>query len=78
MNMDKILRILQEIRPDVDFKLENDLIDSGVLDSFDIVCIISELNDAFNIHIRVTDLKPDNFNSLEGICRFVESKQNLM
>jgi D-alanine--poly(phosphoribitol) ligase subunit 2 len=76
--MEKILRILQEIRPDVDFNLENDLIDGGILDSFDIVCIISELNDAFNIHIRVTDLKPENFNSLEGICRLVESKQNLM
>ncbi len=76
--MEKILRILQEIRPDVDFNLENDLIDGGILDSFDIVCIISELNDAFNIHIRVTDLKPENFNSLERICRLVESKQNII
>jgi D-alanine--poly(phosphoribitol) ligase subunit 2 len=74
--MEKIHRILQEIRPDVDFNLENDLIDGGILDSFDIVSIISELNDAFNIHIRVTDLKPENFNSLEDIFRLVESKQN--
>jgi len=74
--MEKIYKILQEIRPDVDFNLENDLIDGGILDSFDIVSIISELNDAFNIHIRVTDLKSENFNSLEAIFRLVESKQN--
>ena len=50
---EKILEILSEIRPDIDFKEENRLIDEGYLDSFDIVSIISELNDEFNITIRV-------------------------
>ena len=75
--IDKILEILNDIRPDVDFNEEKNLVDGGILDSFDIVSIISELNDAFDIHIRVTDLKPENFNSLEAIGQLVESKQNL-
>ena len=74
--MEKILEILNDIRPDVDFNEETNLVDGGILDSFDIVSIISELNDAFDIHIRVTDLKPENFNSLEAIGQLVVSKQN--
>ena len=74
--MEKILKILNDIRPDVDFIEETNLVDGGILDSFDIVSIISELNDAFDIHIRVTDLKPENFNSLEAIGQLIVSKQN--
>ncbi|MFZ4435677.1 MAG: acyl carrier protein [Flavobacterium psychrophilum] len=74
--MEKILEILNDIRPDVDFNEETNLVDGGILDSFDIVSIISELNDAFDIHIRVTDLKPENFNSLGAISQLVTSKQN--
>lgn len=74
--MEKIIQILEDIRPDVDFKTETTLVDGGILDSFDIVSIISELNDAFEINIRVTDLKPENFNSLAAIAKLVDSKQN--
>jgi acyl carrier protein len=73
--MDKILEILNETRPDIEFEEEKELIDGGLLDSFDIVSIISDLNDEFDIHIRVTDLKPENFNSVEAIQRLVLSKQ---
>lgn len=73
--MEKILEILNDIRPDVDFNEETNLVDGGFLDSFDIVSIISELNDAFDIHIRVTDLKPENFNSYKAICQLVEYKR---
>ena len=68
---EKILEILSEIRPDIYFKEENRLIDEGYLDSFDIVSIISELNDEFNITIRVTELKPENFNSVDVIVDLV-------
>ena len=73
--MERILEILSDIRPDVDFNEEVNLVDGGILDSFDIVTIISELNDAFDINIRVTDLKPENFNSLDAIVQLVVSKQ---
>ena len=74
--MKKLLDILKDIRPDVEFEDEKNLIDGGVLDSFDIVTIISELNDAFNIHIRVNHLKPENFNSVEAIKALVKTLQS--
>ncbi len=71
--MEKLLKILTEIRPDVDFENETALIDDGILDSFDVVSIISELDDAFGVQIRITELDPDNFNSLESIWNLVQS-----
>jgi D-alanine--poly(phosphoribitol) ligase subunit 2 len=72
--MEKILEILADIRPDIDFAQEKLLVADGILDSFDIVSIISELNDAFDINIRVNDLKPENFNSVEAIEALVKRK----
>ena len=73
--MEKLLKILTEIRPDVEFENEKKLLDDGILDSFDIVSIISELNDAFEIHIRVNHLTSENFNSAEAIMALVISLQ---
>lgn len=69
--MEKLMQILQEIRPDVDFENETALIDDGILDSFDVVSIISELDDAFNVQIRITELDPENFNSAESIWNLI-------
>jgi len=71
--MEQLLQILQSIRPDVDFENETALIDDGILDSFDVVSIISELDDAFGVQIRITELDPDNFNSMESIWALVQS-----
>ena len=70
--MEKLLEILKGIRPDVDFENETSLIDDGVLDSFDVVSIISELDDQFGVQIRITELDPDNFNSAENIWNLVQ------
>jgi acyl carrier protein len=72
----RILEILEEIRPDVDFVNETKLIDDGILDSFDLVSIISELNDEYDIAIRVTELKPENFNSKVAIMNLVQKLKN--
>ena len=69
--MDKVMQILEEARPDIDFENEKSLIDDNVLDSFDIISIVSELNDAFDIDIDVDDLLPENFNSAEAIFELV-------
>jgi D-alanine--poly(phosphoribitol) ligase subunit 2 len=74
--MEKLIQILNEARPDVEFENEQQLVDGGILDSFDIVTIISELNDAFDIHIRVNDLSPENFNSVEAIMALVTRLQS--
>lgn len=73
--MEKLLEILEGVRPDVDFKEETALMDDGILDSFDIVTIISELNDAYDIHIKVTELNAANFNSMEAIMAMVRRLQ---
>lgn len=74
--MEKLLEILKGIRPDVDFENETALIDDGILDSFDVVSIISELDDAFDVQIRITELDPDNFNSAKAIWNLVQELKN--
>ena len=70
--MDKLLEILKGIRPDVDFENETELIDDGILDSFDVVSIISEIDDAFGVQIRINELDPENFNSAEAIWALIQ------
>lgn len=69
--MDELKQILEEIRPDIDFEKETSLIDDGVLDSFDIISIVGELNMTYDIDINVEDLLPENFNSMEAIYELV-------
>lgn len=68
-----ILEILQEIRSDIDFETATSLIDDGELTSLDVVAIVSELNDEFDVEISPDDLLPENFNSLDAICELVAS-----
>jgi len=70
--MEELIKILEEIRPDLDFEAEKSLIDDGVLDSFDIISIVGEINDAFEIEINVADLLPENFNSVEAMYELIE------
>ena len=73
--MDTLLEILEEIRPDVDFEKEASLIGDGILSSFDIISIVSELEDEFDIHIRPADIIPANFNSAKAMLEMVERLQ---
>ena len=70
--MEELKTILEEIRPDVDFDIEKELIDGKVLDSFDIIAIVSELNQNYDLRINVNDLLPENFNSIEAIWELVQ------
>lgn len=74
--MEELLEILSDIRPDVDFETETELIDAKILNSFDIVSIVGDVNDTFDIEISAADLVPENFNSAramyEMICRLQE------
>ena len=70
--MEKLLELLKGVRPDVDFENENALIDDGILDSFDVVSIISELDNEFGVQVRITELDPDNFNSAESIWELIQ------
>ncbi len=70
--MEKIMEILKELRPDVDFEAEKALIDGGILSSFDIMTLIEELSDAYDIDIETDYIVPENLNSAEGIYRMVQ------
>lgn len=69
---DTIYRILKELRPDVDFEKASSLIDDGILDSFDVINLVGELNEAFSIDISVEDILPSNFNSVDRIVKLIE------
>ena len=66
---EQLMEILEELRPDVDFENEKQLITDGILD---IVALVGELSDAFDIELHVEDLVPDNFNSIEGMMELIE------
>ena len=60
-----------EIRPDIDVNCQS-LVDDGILDSFDIVTLVSELIQEFSVDINVEDIIPDNFNSIEAMYALIE------
>ncbi len=70
--MDELLELLEDIKPTVDFRTCTGLIDDGYPDSFDILSIVSELNDAFGIEISPVDIIPENFNSAQALWNMVE------
>lgn len=69
--MEKLQQILEEIRPDIDFAAEDKLIDDGILDSIDIIAIVTTVNDTFDVDINVQYLLPENFNSMEAIYQLI-------
>lgn len=68
--MEKIIKILKNIKPDIDVT-NNNLIDEEILDSFDIVTIVSAVDEEFDIQITARDIVPENFNSVEAIYNLV-------
>ncbi|MEE8814861.1 MAG: phosphopantetheine-binding protein [Lachnospiraceae bacterium] len=73
--MDELLEILQDVTDEVDFKTEEHLIDDGLLNSFDILQIISALDDAYGISIPASEIVPANFNSAKAMLALVNRLQ---
>ncbi len=70
--MEELLNILNEMHPDVDFATEEHLIDNMILDSLDIVSLIAEINDVFDVTITARDIVPANFNSAKALYALIE------
>lgn len=67
-----ILNILQELHSDVAFEEEKNMVGDKILDSFDLVTLVSELSAEFDIEITARDFVPENFNSLDALEAMVE------
>lgn len=74
--MEQLIEILEDLKPGVEFAGKNDLIDGGVLDSLDIITLVSEINDEFDIEITVNDIRPENFNSTGAMMKMIERLQD--
>lgn len=70
--MEELLNILRELHPDVDFETEEHLIDDKILDSFDIVTLVAEIDSEFDVAIPAEELLPENFNSAKALYALVE------
>lgn len=64
---DQIIKILTDLRPEFDFTQEVNFIEEGMLDSFDVVALVSDLDAKFGISIDGVDILPENFSSVEAI-----------
>lgn len=73
--MEELLEILHDVRDDVDFENCETLIDDGILESFDIIQLLSALNEAFDIEIPATQISPKNFNSAKAMMALIEKLQ---
>ena len=73
--MEELIELLKDVRDDVDFENTKDLIDGKILTSFDIIQIISTLDDEYDISIPASDIVPENFNSAEAIYALVQKLQ---
>lgn len=74
--MEELLRILTELHPDVDFEKEDKLIDNVILDSFDIVTLISEISESFDVTISAEYIIPENFNSAKALYALIQKLED--
>ena len=72
--MKEFIEKLKQIKSNVDFENETALIDDEILESFDIITIVTNLMDEFDIFIDADDIEPEYLNTFEGICEMVRSK----
>ena len=72
IELDDIIEILQDVEEDVDYEHETKLVDNRILDSFDILSIISALNDEFDVSIPAKDVIPENFNSAAAMRDLIQ------
>ena len=67
--MEELMEVLSALKPEIDFTKETELI---LLESFDVITLIAELEDQFGVEIPAEEIVPENFNSAEGIWRLLE------
>ncbi len=70
--MEKLLEILSSLHPEVDFENTSDLVDDGILDSLDIVALVTEIDAEMGVSIPAEEIVPENFNSAKALMELIE------
>lgn len=70
--MEELIELLKGIKPEVDFENEESLIEDELLDSFDIISIVSAIDEEFDVKITAKDIVPENFNSAEALYNLIQ------
>ena len=70
--MEKVIELLSELHPEIDFSAEESLIDDGILDSLDIVSLVADIDTEFGITVPAEEIVPENFNSAEALWALIE------
>ena len=74
--MDELIAILKDIHPDVDYATTTNLIDGKILDSFDIISLVSEIADKFDVVISAEYMVPENFNSAQALWELIQKLED--
>lgn len=72
--MTKLIKILEDLKPEIDFNKTDTLIDDGLLDSLYIMQIVAEISDEFDVQLEPSDIIPDNFNSAKALFKLISNK----
>ena len=70
--MEKIIDILRGLHANIDWVSESALIDDGIIDSFDMIALVNELNITFGVEIGLEHMEPENFNTVEAMTRLLK------
>jgi acyl carrier protein len=73
--MEKLIEVLSEICPNIDFANETGLVDKGLIDSFEMVSIVAAIMENFDVELDVDDLLPENFNSVQAIYKLIQERR---
>ena len=72
---EKLINILTELKPEIQFETEMELVDGGLIDSFDVVMLTGDIMDTFGIELEPEDVVPENFNSVDAMIKLIEKRK---
>lgn len=72
ITLDDVIEMLEDIQEDIDYETCTTLVDDRLLDSFDILAIVSAADDEFDVTIPAKDIIPSNFNSAQALCALIQ------
>ena len=75
MTFEELLDMLRDMHPDIDFKTAEGLIDRKVLTSFDVVSIVAELSETYDVELGAVDIVPENFNSAQALFALIQRRE---